>query len=179
MLPLQNTANPPNNAAKKIKGGSILLTDKGVLVIDLCGAITAAVMNAITPLIRAAARQGAKSFCLLADKALLTMGDRYLRDLSAGDAGPISGAVVVSEVVAQPWRDYAARLAERGAVRLVFTGRAKALEWAEQQALLAVEQEQWERERCSLPAAAKSARRPGAFADRRQYRRACAPDLAP
>lgn len=179
MPPLQAHTHSHISVTSKINGGSILLTDCGVLKMDLRGAVTAAVMGAALAFVRTAAQQGAKSFCLLADRALLTMGCQHMRDLAAGDTGALNGALVVSELAAQPWRDYAAGVAERGVVRLVFTDRAKALDWAAQQAQLAVEQEQWEMARHPSSGFAKSARKPGAFAGHRRFRPACGPSPAP
>ena len=126
-----------------------LLTSDGVMVVGLSGLATAATVG--RALRRATAGQGARAFCLYADKSVLAVSADCTESIKPEDAPAMSGALVVDVGMVDLMRDYARRMARLGIIRKVFTSRAKALEWASDQARLAVAQEQWEKARRPAP----------------------------
>lgn len=150
-LPL-NSVNAYKHDINK-RGINMQLTDDKVLLIDLSGAVTRALAVSLPSHIGAVPR--ARAFVVRTDRALMMLGGQCLDAIRPQDVRQtISGAIVVPECVLEMMQDYAARLARGGVVRRVFTDRVLALEWATQQAQLAVAQEQWETARHPQPLSA-------------------------
>ncbi|MDB5253877.1 MAG: hypothetical protein JWP27_3046 [Flaviaesturariibacter sp.] len=127
---------------------NILLTPEGVLVVDLRGAITRTTITGVMRQLREShAREPAKSFCVLADKALLVLGSRSLDVAGPGEALRLSGTLVVNEAAYPAVDVYAQRMARYGVLRVAFTSRVEGLAWATRQALMVTAQELWEKAR--------------------------------
>lgn len=121
---------------------------EGVLTVDLHGVHTCE--SACAALLNGLATHGqAHAFCLMAEKALLAVGDDCLLRINQSDFPRMYGAVVVSDALHDVMESHARQIARQGVVRVVFTERDVALAWAAKQALLAVAQAAWAGARCS------------------------------
>lgn len=148
MSALQKNAKISYSNSQSTAERHILLTTEGVMVMDLRGAITrTTVLEAMQQLREAHARVPAKSFCVLADKALLVLGSTSLDVVGPDDALRLSGTLVVNDAACGAVDVYAQRLARYGVLRVVFTSRAEGLAWATRQALMVTAQELWEKAR--------------------------------
>lgn len=121
---------------------------EGVLVLDLRGVHTCASACAAL-LLGLSVHNQAKAFCMLADRALLALGDDCLNAVRPEDFSPIHGAIVVSDALQEVMESHARHIARQGIVRAVFTSRDEALSWATGRARLAVAQAAWVEARCS------------------------------
>lgn len=142
----ETQAQPVDDLATHCK---FALTKHKVLNIDLTGVLSRASIAYVQALIRYAAGGRADAFCLHLDRALISVGQACVDGINPADELSISGAIVVRDDALALAHHYAARTAESGLVRAVFTSSADALAWSADQAQLARAQQAWVRARRS------------------------------
>lgn len=126
-------------------GRNILLTDDGVLLMDLRGSVTRDALGVVMQQIRAAAAYGSmKAFCVRADRALLMLGSQCMDEIGAHEVMRVSGTLIVNEAARETMETYAQRMARHGILRVVFTSRDEGLAWATRQARMVTAQALWQ-----------------------------------